>query len=289
MTRLQLLTTLLLTVALCPLLLAGEGKPPKPVPEGNRTGWRGETMPEGMRRAEEKNVYLWSAPAGLEIQMVYVPPGGFIMGSDDGVDDEKPRHTHPMPEGYYIGQYETTFREYRAFCRATKRSGPDGRSEKACEDDHPVVLVTWYEADAFCDWVGLRLPSEPQWEKAARGTKGREYPWGGNHPSRELCRFSGTLGSHTDPVGFHPRGTSPYGTHDMAGNVWEWCADWYDSGTYQRYARGQTDSPTSGQLRVARGGSWLSNASAVRSANRGSDESGNCDGGLGFRPVKNLD
>ncbi|MFC1708419.1 formylglycine-generating enzyme family protein, partial [Planctomycetota bacterium] len=236
------------------------------------------------------NVYLWDTGKGLEIEMVYVPPGDFIMGSEDGGGDEKPRHTHAMPQGYYIGRYETTWREYRAFCLATGRSRPEAPWWGA-KDDYPVVNVSWTGAKAFCDWAGMTLPTEAQWEKAARGTDGRKYPWGSDSPTAESCVWHGHPhhgGKSAAPVGRRPRGASPYGAHDMAGNVWEWCTDWYGSGAYQRYARGQTNPPTSGESRVRRGGSWAHNARHCRAATRRRNKPGSPNSNLGFRPVRDI-
>ncbi|MFC1706495.1 formylglycine-generating enzyme family protein [Planctomycetota bacterium] len=240
--------------------------PTKQAPEGDRAGWHGETMPTGMRKAEEKNVYLWSAPAGLQIQMVYVPPGEFIMGSDSGLIDEMPAHTHPAPTGYYIGRYETRVREFRAF-----RPQTNGR------DNEPVVEVDWNNAKGFCDWAGLRLPSEAEWEKAARGTDGRTYPWGNEWDATKASKDR-----EVKPVGSFPAGISPYGAHDMVGNVYEWCADSYDAHAYRRYARGDT-GPTTGRGYVLRSG-----PGDLRCAFRGG-YGPSCGDLLGFRPVKDLD
>ncbi|MFC1706238.1 bifunctional serine/threonine-protein kinase/formylglycine-generating enzyme family protein [Planctomycetota bacterium] len=257
----------------------------------DQTGWRDEKMPKGMRKADEMNVYLWSAPEGLEIEMVYVPPADFIMGSNDGDDDERPRHTHPMPRGYYIGRHEATWKEYRFFCSKTGRSKPHAPSW-GVKENHPVVHVSWYDVKAFCDWAGLTLPTEAQWEKAARGADGRKYPWGNEDPTPDRCVWDDHphYGDRsTVPVGKRPRGASPYGAHEMAGNVWEWCADRHDGDAYQRYARGQMGSPTGGVLRVFRGGSWYCDAWNLRCAVRYYDHPSNCDDDLGFRPAKNTD
>ncbi|MFC1706530.1 formylglycine-generating enzyme family protein [Planctomycetota bacterium] len=276
--------------------------PPEQAPEKDKSGWHGEKMPEGMRKAEEKNVYLWSAPEGLEIQMVYVPPGDFVMGSDDGDDDEKPRHKRAMPWGYYVGRYETTWKEYRAFCRATGRATPT-TPRWGGKDDHPVVNVSWDDTKAFCDWAGLSLPSEAQWEKAARGTDGRQFPWG-NDWNPQLLNFNDSSCTdghdwqdtsaddgygYTAPVGSYVAGKSPFGAHDMAGNVWEWCADWYDENAHERYAKGQTNPPAQGELRVLRSGGWDSHAVLCRCALRSRFPPPNQCDFLGFRPVKNLD
>ncbi|MFC1706395.1 SUMF1/EgtB/PvdO family nonheme iron enzyme [Planctomycetota bacterium] len=250
-------------------------------------GWNGEAMPKGMSKATEQNVYLWDTGQGLKIEMVYVPPGDFVMGSEK-YEGEKPQHHHPIPKGYYIGRYETTWKEYSFFRRKTGRSETEAPSWGA-KDDHPVVNVSWDDAKAFCDWARLALPSEAQWEKAARGTDGRKYPWGSYDPIPELCRFSGSSGSHIDPVGSHPRGTSPYGAHDMAGNVWEWCADRYDAKAYERYAKGQAEPPANSQLRVLRGGGWGDVADICRCASRGMGSPWSRYNNFGFRAARGSD
>jgi formylglycine-generating enzyme required for sulfatase activity len=252
-----------------------------------------------MRRGSAKPFYIWDTGKGLEIEMVYVPPGDFIMGGEDGDPDEVPRHTHPMPRGYWLGRFETRWKEFRVFCQSQHRPDPP-KPRFGALDEHPVVNVTWHDAAAFCSWAGLSLPSEAEWEKAARGSDGRRYPWGHDW-SATLANFcdatcpDNIIGKdksakdgfpYTAPVGSFPRGASPVGALDMAGNAWEWCQDWYDEGAYSRYAKGKLEPPRHGATKVKRGGSWSNSAPTCRSANRHDQAPDVRDPATGLRPVK---
>ena len=156
------------------------------------------------------------------------------MGSDPKVDkdafgDEQPQHRLYLPE-FYIGKYPVTNEQYAAFVKATRQAAPQHWKNgqiPAGKENHPVVDVSWKDAVAFCRWLSqasgktIRLPTEAEWEKAARGDDGRIYPWGDKPPTKELCNFGGNVGD-TTPVGQYPAGASPCGALDMAGNVWEW-------------------------------------------------------------------
>ena len=206
------------------------------------------------------------APKG----MVRVPAGAFLMGSDGGHADEKPPHLVSLP-AFYIDEYEVTVAQYVEFlnrlgrlygcdghkCADVKSENPQSHilavgngfaAEKGFEN-HPVTWVSWYGADAYCRFVHKRLPTEAEWEKAARGTDGRRYPWGDKFDP-EKANAGGVL-SGTTPVGSYPDGRSPYGAFDMAGNVWEWVADWYHP-----YPGSGYTSPFFGKYKVVRGGSW---------------------------------
>jgi len=198
--------------------------------------------------------------------MVYVPAGEFTMGSD-GAGDEKPRRTVYL-DGFWMYRTEVTVGQYRKFCSGTGRDMPDPPSW-GWKDDHPVVNVTWDDAKAYADWAGVSLPTEAQWEKAARGTGGREYPWGNTFDASKAVCSVGLSRSSTAPVGSIPSGASPCGCLDMAGNVWEWCADWYDSAYYARAPHRNPENRQASTYRVLRGGSWILNLSLyLRAANR---------------------
>jgi len=251
-------------------------KPAPPPPPPVAKGWFDEPMPPGLRKAAERPLYTFDTGRGLELRLVHVPSGDFMMGAVNGSQHEKPIHLHPMPRYYYIGRTEVTWGHYLAFCRATGHVEPS-RPDWRITDEHPVVNVSWDDAQAFCQWAHVVLPSEAEWEKAARGTDWREWPWGNEWlPGRAnildaSCPEPGPSGgkeptsdgfAYTAPVGSFPEGASPYGALDMAGNAMEWCADWFDEGIYQEYSNGRTDPPATGTRRVERGGDW-SNPRAV--------------------------
>jgi formylglycine-generating enzyme required for sulfatase activity len=198
--------------------------------------------------------------------MIPIPAGEFIMGSDDGNYDEKPAHTVYL-DSYEVGKYPVTVAQYRKFCEATGRE-----PQRWCglasgwKDNHPVAEVTWDDAAAYCKWAGGRLPTEAEWEKAARGTDGRKYPWG-NTWDKTKCANS-ELGSGSAPVGSYPAGASPYGCMHMAGNVFEWCADRYDDSYYKACPSRNPEGPSSGICRVRRGGSWYNEVIYDRCAYR---------------------
>jgi len=203
--------------------------------------------------------------------MVWVPAGPFLMGSPAGTGnaDESPRRSIRL-DGYWIYRHPVTVARYRAFCEATGRTQPKlpGGSDG---DDHPVFNVTWHDAAAYAAWAGAALPTEAQWEKAARGGDGRRYPWGDAwDPDRCVSdeRTHGALRYGTRPVGSCPGGASPCGALDMAGQVWEWTADWYAPDAYRVLFDRNPAGPDRGEMKVLRGGSLNWNGWHSRSAHR---------------------
>lgn len=208
-----------------------------------------------------------STPTG---PMVFVPAGEFIMGSDNGPPNERPAHKVYV-DAFYIDKYEVTNAQYKAFCDVTKRKYPPdpGWGEEytnylTSKPDYPVVNVTWLDAEAYAKWAKKRLPTEAEWEKAARGIDGRVYPWGNvwngfflNH-GIEAAPFSDKTDGYqlTAPVGTYSVGSSPYGAMDMAGNVAEWVAGRYDLAYYGRSPVRNPKGPEDGSMRVIRGGAW---------------------------------
>ncbi len=199
-------------------------------------------------------------------KMVWVPPGEFMMGADDLGAACKPIHRVRLTKGFWLGQCEVTVAQYRALCKVTGRGMPEG----AAAEDHPVVGVRWEDAKGYCDFHGLRLPTEAEWEYAARGPEGRAYPWGSEWDKGKCCNIDNQGPGHTTfAVGSFPEGASWCGALDMAGNVSEWCNDWWQS---DYYASSPTDDPTgpaTGKHRHLRGGAMNSNGDyGCRSAYR---------------------
>ncbi|MFM7582473.1 MAG: formylglycine-generating enzyme family protein, partial [Caldilinea sp.] len=210
-----------------------------------------------------------------DIVWMSVPAGEFRMGSND-YDDEKPIHTVDL-DAFAIAKYPVTNSQYACFVAATGRRAPshwDGATPPEGRRTHPVVNVSWEDAAAFCAWLGeqekatIRLPTEAEWEKAARGTDGRKYPWKGPF-DKTRCNMNETGIGGTSPVGIFPAGESPYEVAEMAGNVWEWVNDWYDKKYYSVSPAKNPQGPATGERRVLRGGSWVSDDDLVRSSCRG--------------------
>lgn len=190
--------------------------------------------------------------------LIAIPAGKFIMGAVDAFDasaNEKPSHSVYL-DAYRIGKYEVTVAQYRKFCRATGRKMPDPPNI-GWNDSCPIVGVTWFEAQAYCKWAGGRLPTEAEWEKAARGTDARLYPWGN---AWDKTRGDNPAGDWAlRPVGSHPAGASPYGCMDMGGNVADWCSDWYGETYYQIAPPRNPRGPSTGKARVLRGSTCETN------------------------------
>jgi len=220
--------------------------------------------------------------------MVFVPAGVFLMGSDhppdQQFDKEKPAH-RVFLDGYWIYKNDVTVAQYRAFCQATGRAMPLP-PPWGWIDGHPMVSITWKDAAAYATWAGAALPTEAQWEKAARGDDGRLFPWGNQWDASKLWRSRRDIGDagHTVGAGSFPAGASPYGCLDMEGNVWQWCADWY--GPYRAGTSRNPTGPAGGATRAVRGGSWyLVDPASFRASNRSYGPPGVTYVFLGFRCV----
>jgi formylglycine-generating enzyme required for sulfatase activity len=186
--------------------------------------------------------------------MVEVPAGEFIMGSNERWDDEAPEHISST-KAFYIDLNEVTNSDYKKFVNSTQKDSPfhwpEGNIPKG-KENHPVVYVSWFDATDYCTWAGKRLPTEQEWEKAARGEDGIIYPWG-NEWSLDKSNNPYKHSTGTEPVGSYPEGRSPYGIYDISGNVWEWVDSYYlpHPGNPVTRAEYGTDK------RVLKGGSWF--------------------------------
>ncbi|MDE3018287.1 MAG: formylglycine-generating enzyme family protein [Nitrospirota bacterium] len=205
--------------------------------------------------------------------MAVIPPGTYVMGSQDGDADEAPLHAVYL-DAFYLDQYEVTTAQYAAFLHKTRRAEPARWSEVHWDHDRdrPVIGVDWYDADAYCRYYHKRLPTEAEWEKAARGTDGRIYPWGNDTPTDQQANFNKCCSWDSyeilAKVGSLEAGKSPYGIYNMGGNVREWVADWYDANYYGNSPSRNPPGPAQGYWKVLRGGSWHSDTDNLRASLR---------------------
>jgi formylglycine-generating enzyme required for sulfatase activity len=229
--------------------------------------------------------------------MLPVPEGKFVMGRDNGFPDEQPAHD-VLTKAFWIDRTEITVAQYRRFLRVKGLNPPTSPVSPSMPgiyfvdaqyDNFPMVDVSWQSADAYCHWAGKRLPSEAEWEKAARGLDQRLYPWGNiwdeNRANSRGSPYSSIAGKRvhfTNEVGSHEENASPYGVLDMSGNVWEWVADWYTA-----YPGNSNPSDAYGQkYRVIRGGSWVSNSLALTTVARDYSDPAFGYDSIGFRCAK---
>ncbi len=230
---------------------------------------------------------------------VIVPAGKFLMGGEDGLPNERPEHEVEL-DAFAIDVFEITISRYAKFIQEAKHNYPPMWDDEALQTagDRPVVDVTWQDAAAYCAWASKRLPTEAEWEKAARGTDGRRWPWGNMQPFVDIANYNrGVWVSYAitlNPVksgiagmsirhGLKTGGRSPYGLYHMAGNAAEWVADWYDREYYQQSPPKNPPGPKAGDKRVVRGGSWQDQPMGVRSSIRISAEPDFHDLTIGFR------
>jgi len=238
---------------------------------------------------------------------VTIPAGEFLMGAQkddpsrpnydrEAYEEEAPVHRVSL-DAYQIARYPVTVGEYLRFVEAEgyedeslwtqqgfgKWSTPEGWEEQLEHPTRPVVGVSWYEAAAYAAWMGCRLPTEAEWERAARGPEGRRYPWGDDKPDPLLLNYSESKINCPTPVGIYSRGTTPDGILDMAGNVWEWCSDWFAE--YPKTGVKAPKGPLSGSGRVLRGGSWNNNPRNCRATYRNNNDPDERNDNIGFRLV----
>ncbi|HLA48450.1 MAG: hypothetical protein A2Z59_01695 [Nitrospinae bacterium RIFCSPLOWO2_02_39_17] len=220
---------------------------------------RGRLIAEVKRRGEPgvKRIKDRGKELKDNVEMVYIPAGKFIMGSDERMPDETPAH-EVYVKAFYIDKYEVTNERYEKFIKETGHRSPlhwvTGTYPEG-KGNHPVVFVSWFDVFDYCKWAGKRLPSESEWEKAARGTDGRNLPWGNYMDSEKANMPISNIGD-TTPVGSYEAGKSPYGLYDMAGNAYEWVEEWYylypgslaKGKDYEKYAGRKN--------KILKGGSW---------------------------------
>ena len=243
------------------------------------------------------------AQSGKFAGMILIPAGEFTMGRDNGPQDEAPAHKLFLP-AFHIDRNLVTAREYAKFIQEKGPLGPNGEVyldvadpdalvqnregkwlPKKGFENHPAGEMSRYGAAAYCKWLGKRLPSEAEWEKAARGTDGRLYPWGNETPRADLA-FIGGFRGETVPVGQFPKGASPYGVLDMAGQVWEWTRSAYKAYPYN--PKDGRETPASADTVVARGGNTSSSPEGMTSTSREVVYASRAAGGhayIGFRCV----
>jgi len=254
--RTMLVPVALLGLAVYPAMAA------PPVDKGSRE------LATGQKQSQQKPAALQP----MEGSMAVVPAGEFMMGSPTGDSDEQPAHKVYV-DTFSMDVYEVTVGQYAAFLRAKGIDPPSDwkTMNQPAHQKRPVANVDSTDAAAYCKWAGKRLPTEAEWEKAARGTDGRLYPWGNDPPTPLHANFGKSDWNNHGvlaPIGTFEDGKSPYGIYDMAGNVWEWVSDWYDYNYYKNSPSQNPTGPSSGGTKVIRGGAWNSSPRAMRSANR---------------------
>ena len=240
--------------------------------------------------------------------MVLIPLGEFVMGANSIHTNTNHAPAHRVDlEAFYINKFEVTNAQFEEFIldggyqnqglwtaegwdfiqkNRIKTPLHYGENSVSTEPDHPVIGVSWYEADAYATWAGKRLPTEAEWEKAARGVESRIYPWGDTMDFTKLSYFP--HGTKLQLVGNFPDGASPYGVMDMAGSVWEWCSDWYSANYYSQSPRKNPKGPENGDYRVLRGGGWDSIRLQLRTYYRYSDKRNRRTYNIGFRCVQDV-
>lgn len=262
---------------------------------------------EAGKKLAAERVANWKTKA----EMVMVPAGEFLMGSDKKTDrlayrSEIPQHRVYL-DAFEIGKYEVTALEYLKFVLATNRSPQldwryDGGNFQESMAHHPIMHVTWYDADAYCKWAGQRLPTEAEWEKAARGSDGRLFPWGQEYAGPTRANFgrtglSGPVRDRPERLLLYPpiisvdkyeNALSPYGLYQTIGNVAEWVADWYNPDYYKTAPDRNPQGPEAGTQKAFRGGGWMDSTTTMRVAMRNGTDPNTKINWLGFRCARSV-
>ncbi len=253
--------------------------------------WPGDVWPEGgaysCDPACEPGFGCSNGDCVSTGEMLLIPSGSFWMGCNAAVDnecdsDELPYHEVTL-SGYYMDKTEVTQSEYKKCVDAGECGTPTCDWDPTGTPNRPVACVDWNDATVYCVWAGKQLPTEAEWEKAARGTDGRKYPWGNEAATCDYAVISSCTGDAMDVCSKSPAGDSPYGLCDMAGNVWEWVSDWYGSDYYTDSSSSNPTGPVSGSGRVRRGGGFDNYDGRLRASNRSDDYPSDHDDNLGFR------
>jgi formylglycine-generating enzyme required for sulfatase activity len=255
--------------------------------EARIPGRRSTSSPDSLKPDESVGEAFQTDPR--EIPMALVPAGEFTMGSTLKAD-EKPVHRVSL-DAFYMDKYHVTVGQYAKYLEATGAEAPPEWDimNQPRHQKRPVVNVSWWDAATYCKWAGKRLPTEAEWEKAARGTDGRLYPWGNEPPTRLHANFGKKEWAYhmaLVPVGMFEMGKSPYGIYDMAGNAWEWVNDWYDHDYYKKSPMKNPQGPATGKSKVVRGGNWLYVQEFLRSSFRFNADPSGRQFGYGFRCAK---
>jgi formylglycine-generating enzyme required for sulfatase activity len=256
--------------------------------------------------ADGKKIAAERAKLPAHDEMVKIPAGTFLMGSDKKVDRNAYQPEFPQRrvylDAYEIDKYEVTTVQFLKFVLATDRKPLidwqyEGGNFQETMANHPVMHVSWFDADAYCRWAGKRLPTSAEWEKAARGEDGRIYPWGNEPAGLSRANFgrtglSGPVRDRPERLLLYPpiisvdkydNGVSPYGVFQLAGNVAEWTADWYDPHYYKTAPDRNPKGPEKGTQRAFRGGGWIDSTPSVRPAQRNGTDPNTKMNWLGFR------
>ncbi len=244
------------------------------------------SVPVKLPPPDRDDANILKQPANVRVNpkdgatLLWVPPGESLVGDDDQKDNPRRR---VYLDGFWIYKVPVTVAQFMAYCSAADQPAPNPPSW-GWRSDHPVVNVTWNQAVAYAEWAAVSLPSESQWEKAARGADGRLYPWGGAWEAARCVHSVGSARTMTAPCEANAGGASPFGALDMAGNVWEWCADWYDEAYFRVAPARNPAGPQSGDRRALRGGSWSDNVPYIfRTSMRFRHDPGGRSISFGFR------
>jgi formylglycine-generating enzyme required for sulfatase activity len=218
---------------------------------------------------------------------VPIPAGKFVMG--ESKRDDEPRHEVHL-DAFLIGRYPVTVYEYALLLEDTGRKDPEDWDKQSVFPNRPVANVTWFDAEAYCRWAVVRLPTEAEWERAARGAEGRRYAWGDDPPDVELANYDKSGIGHASPIGLFPRGSTPEPENiaDLAGNVWEWVSDWYGARYYEQPEKRNPMGPRSGSEKGLRGGSWYLVRAVLRAALRIRLPPGSRGDDIGFRCAREV-